>query len=165
MEYCVCVSEVPLRFVGTCFLNCHQPQSEGIDQLCTILQEVSIPEFSATHTRYTALFGSYLRSNHPLQPKQCSCRISQLGSSATRIAYLEHCQPQKRCMCQDLSVAGLALYLSNKKDLPRVGWYWTFPAFSTMCMGSSSSQNPKRLSLSLVSFTVITWTGSSQTWI
>ena len=52
---CVYVSEVPLRFVGTCFLNCRQPQSEGIDQLCTILQEVSIPEFSATHTRYSQI--------------------------------------------------------------------------------------------------------------
>ena len=46
------LEELPLRFVGTCFLNCRQPQSEGIDQLCGFLQELPIPEFSTTHTGY-----------------------------------------------------------------------------------------------------------------
>ena len=39
------LEELSLRFVGSCFLNCRQPQSEGIDQLCGFLQDVSVPEF------------------------------------------------------------------------------------------------------------------------
>ena len=53
------LEELPLMFVGSCFLNCRQPQSEGIDQLCGYLQEVPIPEFRATHTQYSLAWVIY----------------------------------------------------------------------------------------------------------
>ena len=63
-----------LRFVGTCFLNCRQPQSEGIDQLRK-------PQFqsSGRPTHVTALPGSCTKSGRPLQPTQSSCRTSLRG--------------------------------------------------------------------------------------
>ena len=68
------LQDLPLRFVGTCFLNCRQPQSEGIDQLRK-------PQFqsSGQPTHVTALPGSCPRSGHPLQPTQSSCRTSLRG--------------------------------------------------------------------------------------
>ena len=34
------LEELPLEIVGSCCLNCRQPQSEGIDQLCMYLEEI-----------------------------------------------------------------------------------------------------------------------------
>ena len=31
------LEDLPLSFLGICFLNCRQPQSEGINQLCAFL--------------------------------------------------------------------------------------------------------------------------------
>ena len=47
------LKELPLEFVGSNFLNCHQPQSTGIDHISKFIQEIPIPEFRATHTRYS----------------------------------------------------------------------------------------------------------------
>ena len=112
-------------------------------------------------THVTALRGSCPRSGHPSQSKQCSCRISQRGSKAMRITYLRPCQPQRKSarICRLLDMLST---FQIRKMLPRVAWCWTSPAFSRTCM-EPSSPNPKRLSMSLVSFTVTTWTGSSQT--
>ena len=47
------LEELSIEFVGSSFLNCCQPQSKGIDQFCKFLQNIPIPEFSATHMHYS----------------------------------------------------------------------------------------------------------------
>ena len=47
------LKELPLEFVGSNFLNCRQPQSTGIDHISKFIQAIPIPEFRATHTRYS----------------------------------------------------------------------------------------------------------------
>ena len=113
------LEELPLEFVGSCLLNCRQPQSEGINQLCMFLKEVPVPEFRATHTQYSLAWV-----------------LSQIGSSLTSQAVqlqefskwiqdnqhnLPKTMPSPEEVCQDLSAAGHALYIPNKEE-PLKSW-------------------------------------------
>ena len=108
------LEELPLKFVGTCFLNCRQPQSEGIIQLCSFLQDVPAPEFKATHTGYSlAWVLSQIRSSITAQALQLQeFRIWIVGYKEN----LPRTLPSPEEVCQDLSAAGHALYLPNKED-------------------------------------------------
>ena len=111
------LEELPLRFVGTCFLNCRQPQSEGIDQLCTFLQEIPIPEFSAIHTSYSlAWVLSQIRSSITAQAVQLQEFSAWVIGNEDN---LPRNMPPPEEVCQDLSAAGHALYLPNKEDPPK----------------------------------------------
>ena len=101
--------ELPVKFVGTCFLNCRQPQSEGIDQLCCFLQGIPIPEFRATHTQYSLAWVLYqVRSSiiaEAVQLQEFSAWI-QVNKDNFPLT-----MPSPEEVCQDLSAAGHALYL------------------------------------------------------
>ena len=113
------LEELPLEFVGSCLLNCRQPQSEGMDKLCRFLEEVPVPEFRATHMQYSLAWV-----------------LSQIGSSLTSQAVqlqefskwiednkhkLPKTMPPPEEVCQDLSAAGHALYIPNKEE-PLKSW-------------------------------------------
>ena len=108
---------LPLRFVGTCFLNCRQPQSEGIDQLCSYLQDIPVPEFRATHTCYSlAWVLNKIRSSFTAQAVQ----LNEFSAWITgNIHNLPKTMPPAEEVCQDLTAAGHALYLPNKEDPPK----------------------------------------------
>ena len=109
--------ELPLEFVGSCFLNCRQPQSEGIDQLCQFLREIPIPEFRATHTQYSlAWVLSQIRSSFSRQAVQ----LQEFSTWVQRNKRnLPRTMPTPEEVCQDLSAAGHALYLPNREDPPK----------------------------------------------
>ena len=113
------LEELPVRFVGTCFLNCRQPQSEGIDQLCNFLQEVPVPEFRATYTCYSLAWVIFqIRSSieaPALQLQEFSIWVKGNEDNLPRTI------PTPEEICQDLSAAGHALYLPNKED-PLKSW-------------------------------------------
>ena len=110
---------LPLRFVGTCFLNCRQPQSEGINQLCSFLQEIPVPDFSATHTRYSLAWVLFqIRSSNLAQAVQLQELSIWIKDNEDN---LPRTMPSPEEVCQDLSAAGHALYLPNREDLP-MGW-------------------------------------------
>ena len=113
------LEDLPLRFVGTCFLNCRQPQSEGIDQLCGFLQDIPVPEFRATHTNYSlAWVLSQIRSSikaKAVQLQELSAWIDGNKDS------LPQTMPEAEEVCQDLAAAGHALYLPNCIHQPK-GW-------------------------------------------
>ena len=113
------LEDLPLMFVGTCFLNCRQPQSEGIDQLCGFLQEIHIPELSAIHAGYSlAWVLSQIKSSikaQALQLQEFSRWIE--GNKAN----LPHTIPAPEEVCQDLSAAGHALYIPNR-EIPSKSW-------------------------------------------
>ena len=110
---------LPLEFVGSSFLNCRQPQSNGIDQICKFLQEIPIPEFRATHTRYSlAWVLSQIRLSNLAQAVQLhefSVWVQDNKDNLPRTI------PPPEEVCQDLSAAGHALYLPNKED-PSKSW-------------------------------------------
>ena len=110
---------LPLEFVGSCFLNCRQPQSEGIDRLCQYLQEIPIPEFRATHTQYSlAWVSSRIRSSFSRQAVQ----LQEFSAWVQRNKRnLPRTMPTPEEVCQDLSAAGHALYLPNREN-PLKSW-------------------------------------------
>ena len=113
------LEELPLKFVGSCVLNCRQPQSQGIDQICNFLQKIPIIEFRAAHTLYSlAWVLSRIRSSHlpqALQLQEFSTWVTENKGS------LPQTMPPPNEVCQDLSAAGYALYLPNKK-VPSKSW-------------------------------------------
>ena len=110
---------LPLKFVGSSFLNCRQPQSNGIDQICKFLQEIPIPEFRATHARYSlAWVLSQIRSSIKTQAVQLHEFSVWVQDNKDN---LPRTMPLPEEVCQDLSAAGHALYLPNKED-PSKSW-------------------------------------------
>ena len=113
------LEELSLEFVGTCFLNCRQPQSEGIDQLCCFLQEIPIPESRATHTHYSlAWVLSQIRLSFTAQAVQLQEFATWVQDNKDN---LPRTMPPPEKVCQDLSAAGHALYFPTKKD-PLKSW-------------------------------------------
>ena len=113
------LEDSPLEIVGSCFLNCRQPQSEGIDQLCRYLEEIPVPEFRATHTQYSlAWVLSQIRASFKAQAVQLQEFSKWTQDNRPN---LPQTMPPPEEMCQDLSAAGHALYLPNKEDPPK-GW-------------------------------------------
>ena len=111
------LEELPLEFVGSCFLNCRQPQSEGIDQICNFLQDVSTPEFRATHTHYSLAWVLYeIRSSITSQAVQLQAFSTWVQRNKDNLPWT---MPPPEEVCQDLSAAGHALYLPNKEDPPK----------------------------------------------
>ena len=130
---------MPLRFMGTCFLNCRKPQSEGIDQLCTFLQEVPIPEFSAIHTRYSlAWVLSQIRSSITAQAVQLQDFSAWVKGNEDN---LPRNMPHPQEVCQDLSAAGYALYLPNKEDPPKSWLVLDLPSILHVVYGNLFSKS------------------------
>ena len=111
--------ELSLEIVGTSFLNCRQPQSRGIDQICKFLQDIPVPEFRATHTRYSLAWVLYqIRSSisaQAVQLKEFSMWVQGNKDNLPRT------MPSPEEVCQDLTAAGHALYIPNRED-PRKSW-------------------------------------------
>ena len=113
------LERLPLVFAGNCLLNCRQPQSEGIDQLCRFLKEVPVPEFRATHTQYIlAWVLSQIRSTQMVRAVQLQ-EFSKWIQDHKR--NLPKTMPPPEEVCQDLSAAGHALYIPNKEE-PLKSW-------------------------------------------
>ena len=132
------MEELPLEFVGTSFLNCRQPQSEGIDQICKFLQDIPIPEFSAIHTRYSlAWVLSQIRSSFTAQAVQLHEFSAWVQDNKGN---LPRTMPPPEEVCQDLSAAGHALYLPNREDPPKSWLVLDLPSILHDVYGTLFSQ-------------------------
>ena len=108
------LEELPIEIVGSCLLNCRKPQSEGINQLRCFLEAIPIPEFGATHTRYSlAWVLSRIRSSFTSQAVQLQEFSMWVQDNK---ASLPRTMPLPEEVCRDLSAAGHALYLPNRED-------------------------------------------------
>ena len=113
------LKESSLDFIGSSFLNCRQPQSVGIDRICAFLQEIPIPEFGATHTRYSlAWVLSQIRSSITAQAVQLKEFSKWVQDNKDN---LPQTMPSPEEVCQDLSATGHALYLPNR-ECPFKSW-------------------------------------------
>ena len=106
-----------IQLQGPCLLDCRQPESKGINQICTFLQEVcpvntkALPynlhwvlvqvrkAFSITALRLHG-FQTWLQDNARILPRNL---------------------PSPEEVCQDLSAAGHTLFLPSKQD-PSQSW-------------------------------------------
>ena len=130
---------LPLEFVGSSFLNCRQPQSNGIDQICKFLQEIPIPEFRATHARYSlAWVLSQIRSSIKTQAVQLHEFSVWVQDNKDN---LPRTMPPPEEVCQDLSAAGQALYLPNKEDPPKSWLVLDLPSILHDVYGTLFSQS------------------------
>ena len=104
------LEDLPLQIMGSCMLDCHQPQSRGMDVLCRYLEE--IPEFRAAHTQYSlAWVLSQIRSI----PRAQTMQLEELSIFLQDNKHnLPQNMPPPEKVCQDLAAAGHALYLPNK---------------------------------------------------
>ena len=113
------LKELSLEFVGSSFLNCRQPQSQGIDQLYTFLQNIPVPVFGATHTRYSLAWVLFqMKSSITAQAVQLKefSKWVQINKDN-----LPRNMPPTENVCRDLSAAGHALYLPNREN-PSKSW-------------------------------------------
>ena len=132
------LEELPLMFVGSCFLNCRQPQSEGIDQLCSFLQEIPIPEFRAAHTQYSlAWVLSQIRSSFTAQAVQLQDFSTWIQEYKIN---LPQTMPSPEEVCWDLSAAGHALYLPNMENPPQSWLVLNIPSILHNVYGTLFSQ-------------------------
>ena len=136
------LEDLPLRFVGTCFLNCRQPQSESIDQLCGFLQEVPVPEFRATHTNYSlAWVLSQIRSSFKAKAVQLQEFSAWIDGNKDSLPLT---MPDADEVCQDLAAAGHALYLPNSIHQPKSWLILDLPSILHDVYGTLFSQ-PKEV--------------------
>ena len=133
------LKELPLEFVGSSFLNCRQPQSTGIDQICKFLQDIPVLEFRATHTRYSLAWVLYLIRTYFTSPtvqlQEFSAWIQDNNNNLPRT------MPPPEEVCQDLSAAGHALYLPNREDPPKSWLVLDLPSILHDVYGTLFSQS------------------------
>ena len=129
---------LPLEFVGSTFLNCRQPQSTGIDHICKFLQEIPIPEFRATHTRYSL---AWVLSQIKLSLISQAVELQEFSKwvQENRNNLPWHMPPPEE-VCQDLSAAGHALYLPNREDPPKSWLVLDLPSILHDVYGTLFSQ-------------------------
>ena len=108
------LKDAAMEFQGTCFLNCRQPYSSEIDQLCQWLSEIPTPQYKATDTPYSI---SWVISciNHAFDQKAIKLvDLSQWMNDNK--SDLPTNLPSAEVVCSDLSATGHYLYLPNKED-------------------------------------------------
>ena len=128
-----------LEIVGISFLNCRRPQSEGIDQICNFLEEIPIPEFRATHLRYSlAWVLSQIRSSFTAQAVQLKEFSAWVQNNKDNLPQI---MPPPEEVCQDLAAAGHALYLPNRVDPPKSWLVLDLPSILHDVYGTLFSQS------------------------
>ena len=132
------LKELSLQFVGSSFLNCRQPQSQGIDQLYTFLQDIPVPAFGATHTCYSLAWVLFqMKSSitaQAVQLKEFSKWVQVNKDNLPRN------MPPTENVCQDLSAAGHALYLPNRENLSKSWLVLDLPSILHKVYGTLFSQ-------------------------
>ena len=108
------LKDAAMEFQGTCFLNCRQPYSSGIDQLCQWLSEIPTPQYKATDTPYSISW-VVSRINHTFDQK--AIKLVDLSQwMDDNKADLPTNLPSAEVVCSDLSATGHFLFLPNKED-------------------------------------------------
>ena len=108
------LNESVMEFQGTCFLNCRQPYSSGMEQLCLWLNEIPTPQFKAAETPYSMswVISCLKRAFHQKAIKF----IDFIHWMESNKADLPTNLPSAEVVCSDLSATGHFLYLPNKVD-------------------------------------------------
>ena len=108
------LKDAAMDFQGTCFLDCRQPYSSGIDQLCQWLSEIPTPQHKAIDKPYSVAW-VISRINHTCDQKAIKLDDFSKWIDENR-ADLPTNLPPAEVVCSDLSATGHFLFLPNKGD-------------------------------------------------
>ena len=100
---------------GPCLLDCRKPESAGINQVCTFLQEAQPLQFNSLSFSYS-LHWVLVQLRKALSVPAMKLSTFQLWLLNDAKLLLRNFPPAEQ-MCHDLTAVGHALFLPNKKDL------------------------------------------------
>ena len=100
---------------GPCLLDCRKPASEGIDQICTFLQEAQPLQLNSISFSYS-LHWVLVQLRRSLSVPAITLHTFQSWLLKDAKLLLKNFTPAEQ-MCHDLTSVGHALFLPNKQDL------------------------------------------------
>ena len=100
---------------GPCLLDCRKPASEGIDQICTFLQEAQPLQLNSISFSYS-LHWVLVQLRRSLSDPAITLHTFQSWLLKDAKLLLKNFPPAEQ-MCRDLTAVGHALFLPNKQDL------------------------------------------------
>ena len=100
---------------GPCLLDCRKPASEGIDQICTFLQEAQPIQLNSISFSYS-LHWVLVQLQRSLSVPAITLHTFQSWLLKDAKLLLKNFPPAEQ-MCRDLTAVGHALFLPNKRDL------------------------------------------------
>ena len=100
---------------GPCLLDCRKPASEGIDQICTFLQENEPPQLNCKTFSYS-LRWVLVQVRKGFSVPAVTLHTFQLWLLNDAKLNPQHFPPAEQ-ICHDLTSVGHALFLPNKRDL------------------------------------------------
>ena len=113
------VQELPFNIQGPCLLDCRKPESEGINQICTFLQEIQPLQLNSDGLSYNLRWVLVQVQKAFLVP---AITLHTFQSWLLKNAeLLSRNLPPAVEVCRDLTAVGHALFLSNKLD-PSQSW-------------------------------------------
>ena len=104
---------------GPCLLDCRKPDSEGIDQICTFLQEAQPLQLNFITSSYS-LHWILVHLQRSLSVAAVTLDTFQSWLLNDAKLILKNFPPPEQ-MCHDLTAVGHALFLPNKQD-PSQSW-------------------------------------------
>ena len=104
---------------GPCLLDCRKPASEGIDQICTFLQEAQPLQLNSISFSYS-LHWVLVQLRRSLSVPAITLHTFQSWLLNDAKLLLKNFPPAEQ-MCCDLTAVGHALFLPNKQD-PSQSW-------------------------------------------
>ena len=113
------VQELPFNIQGPCLLDCRKPESEGINQICTFLQEIQPLQLNSDGLSYNLRW--------VLVQVQKAFSVLAITLHTFQSWLLKNAELLSRNLppavevCRDLTAVGHALFLSNKLD-PSQSW-------------------------------------------
>ena len=99
---------------GPCLLDCRKPASEGIDQICTLLQEAQPLQLNSISFSYS-LHWVLVQLQRSLSVPAITLHTFQSWLLKDAKLLLKNFPPTEQ-MCRDLTAVGHALFLPNKRD-------------------------------------------------
>ena len=135
-------TELALDIQGPCLLDCRQPESKGIDQICSFLQEAHPVNTNAlSYNLHWVLV--QVRKTFSIPALQLHEFQTWLQDNARN---LPRNLPSPDEVCQDLSAAGHTLFLLNKQEPARSWLILDLPGllynvYGTLFSGSQDSVN------------------------
>ena len=104
---------------GPCLLDCRKSESEGIDQICTFLQDAQPLQLNSISFSYS-LHWILVQLRRSLSVPAITLRTFQSWLQNDAKLLLRNFPPAEQ-MCHDLTSVGHALFLPNKRD-PSQSW-------------------------------------------
>ena len=107
--------KLPFNIQGPCLLDCRKPESEGINQICTLFQEVQPLQLNSDTLSYN-LYGVLVQLRKAFSVPAITLHTFQ-SWLLKNAGLLSSILPPAVEVCRDLTAVGHALFLPNRQDL------------------------------------------------